>query len=102
MNVIDWTNELTDFEQTGALIYNLDLVISVDTAPVHLAGALNKAAWVLLPWMPDWRWLMSGDTTPWYPTMRLFRQPAAGDYVTPIRQMVEALRRWLAREYQLR
>jgi hypothetical protein len=97
MNVIDWTDELTDFEQTAALIHNLDLVISVDTAPAHLAGALNKPVWVLLPWIPDWRWLMSGDTTPWYPTMRLFRQPVRGDYETPIRHMVDALRERSAR-----
>jgi Flp pilus assembly protein TadD len=88
----DWTRELRDFADTAALISNLDLIISVDTAMAHLAGAMGKRVWVLLPYAPDWRWLMQGDQTPWYPTMRLFRQPIAGDWDTPFAQMENALR----------
>ncbi len=91
-NLTDWTRELQDFAATAALISNLDLIISVDTAMAHLAGALGKPVWVLLPYSPDWRWLMSGKTTSWYPTMRLFRQPTAGDWDTPFAEMENALR----------
>jgi hypothetical protein len=88
----DWTRELRDFADTAALISNLDLIISVDTAMAHLAGAMGKPVWVLLPYAPDWRWLMQGEQTPWYPTMRLFRQPIAGDWDTPFAQMENTLR----------
>jgi len=67
-------DELKDFSDTAALISNLDLVISVDTSVVHLAGALAKPVWVMLPFIPDWRWLLDRDDSPWYPTARLFRQ----------------------------
>jgi tetratricopeptide (TPR) repeat protein len=67
-------DELKDFSDTAALISNLDLVISVDTSVVHLAGALAKSVWVLLPFIPDWRWLLDREDSPWYPTARLFRQ----------------------------
>jgi len=83
---------LNDFADTAALIDNLDLVIAVDTAAAHLAGALAKPTWVLLPKVPDWRWMLNRDDSLWYPTMRLFRQPIAGDWDTPIRRIVEALR----------
>ncbi len=72
--------ELTDFADTAALIAQLDLVISVDSAVAHLAGALGKPVWILLPHVPDWRWLIGRDDSPWYPTARLFRQPAIGDW----------------------
>jgi len=87
----DITADLTDFADTAALLTNLDLVISVDTAVVHLAGALGKPVWTLLPYMPDWRWLLERDDSPWYPTMRLFRQSAAGDWDHVIRQVTKAL-----------
>jgi tetratricopeptide (TPR) repeat protein len=76
----DWTDELADFADTAALIEALDLVISVDTAVAHLAGALGKPVWVLLHNSPDWRWLLEREDTPWYPTMRLFTQPSPGDW----------------------
>lgn len=91
LNLIDWTAELTDFADTAALVENLDLVITADTAVAHLAGALGKKVWVLLPFVSDWRWLLNRSDSPWYPTMRLFRQPAIGDWNTPIQQVVQAL-----------
>jgi hypothetical protein len=89
---IDWTDELSDFADTAALIANLDLVIAADTSIAHLAGAMGKPVWVLLPYVPDWRWMLNRSDSPWYPTMRLFRQPTPGDWRTPVRQAAEALR----------
>ena len=73
-DVIHFGEELKDFSDTAALAANMDLVISVDTSVAHLAGALAKPVWVLLPFIPDWRWLLDRDDSPWYPTARLFRQ----------------------------
>jgi hypothetical protein len=84
MKLIDHTSELGDFADTAALISALDLVISIDTGVAHLAGALGKPTWVLLPFVPDWRWFTDRTDSPWYPTMRLFRQPALGDWSAPI------------------
>jgi tetratricopeptide (TPR) repeat protein len=72
--------ELKDFADTAALIELMDLVITVDTSVAHLAGAMGKEAWVLLPFMPDWRWLLNRADSPWYESVRLFRQPEAGDW----------------------
>ena len=85
MHLIDFTPDLHNLVNTAALIANLDLIISVDTAVAHLAGALARPTWVLLPFLPDWRWLLDRNDSPWYPTMRLFRQPnpAAGPAVLP-------------------
>ncbi len=69
----------------------LDLIITSDTAIARLAGALGKPVWTLLPWVPDWRWLLDRDDSPWYPTMRLFRQPAAGDWDAVIGAVGKAL-----------
>lgn len=96
MTMIDWTDELTDFADTAALIANLDLVISVDTAVAHLAGAMGKPVWTLLPFVPDWRWLLDREDSPWYPTMRLFRQPTRGDWDSVIQRLAEALSHGIA------
>jgi Flp pilus assembly protein TadD len=78
--VHDWTEELNDFADTAALVAALDLVISVDTSVVHLAGALGKQVWLLNRFDTCWRWLLGRDDSPWYPTLRQFRQPRAGDW----------------------
>jgi tetratricopeptide (TPR) repeat protein len=80
-----------DLADTAALIAGLDLVITVDTAIAHLAGALGKPVWVLLPFSADWRWLRHRDDSPWYPTARLFRQPALGDWAGAVAQVRNAL-----------
>ncbi|HLX27373.1 MAG TPA: tetratricopeptide repeat protein [Casimicrobiaceae bacterium] len=87
----DFTDELSDFDDTAALIDALDFVIGVDTAVLHLAGALGKETWALLPTPPDFRWMGVGDTSPWYPTMRLFRQHRQGDWNDVIRRVATAL-----------
>ena len=78
--VTDLEEQLTDFAETAAAIANMDLVISVDTAVVHLAGALGAPVWTLLPFNPDWRWMLDRGDSPWYPTMRLFRQEKRRDW----------------------
>jgi ADP-heptose:LPS heptosyltransferase len=78
--VTELGSRLRDFMETAAVLKNLDLVISCDTAVAHLAGALGVPVWVALPFDPDWRWLLDRDDSPWYPTMRLFRQHRPGDW----------------------
>jgi hypothetical protein len=92
LGIRTFAGELRDFADTAALVSALDLVISVDTAAAHLAGALGKPVWVLLPFSPDWRWLLGREDSPWYPTARLFRQPRIGDWETVIARVAEALR----------
>ncbi|HEX7932304.1 MAG TPA: tetratricopeptide repeat protein [Paraburkholderia sp.] len=89
----DFIDELHDFEETAALIMNLDLVISVDTAVAHLAGALGKPVWLLLPANSDWRWLESRSDSPWYPGMRLFRQKVLGEWAELVGEVVSELER---------
>jgi tetratricopeptide (TPR) repeat protein len=89
--VHDWTEELTDMADTASLVSALDLVIGVDTAAVHLAGALGKPVWLLNRFSPDWRWLLGRDDSPWYPTLRQFRQPAPGDWDGAIASVAAAL-----------
>jgi tetratricopeptide (TPR) repeat protein len=79
------------FMDTAAVMKNLDLVISCDSAPAHLAGALGVPVWLALPFSPDWRWLLEREDSPWYPTMRLFRQPRPGAWEPLVQRMAEAL-----------
>jgi ADP-heptose:LPS heptosyltransferase len=74
---------------------NLNLVILVDTAPVYLAGALGCPVWTILPYAPDWRWMLDRDDSPWHPTMRLFRQKTPGDWAVVIQEVEDALKRLL-------
>jgi len=91
--IIDLTVHLTDFAETAALVSCLDLVISVCTSTAHLSGALACPTWVLLPHTPDWRWLLDRDDSPWYPTLRLFRQGADGNWASAVAKAVDALHR---------
>jgi Flp pilus assembly protein TadD len=92
LELVDHAEALIDFTDTAALIANLDLVISVDTAVAHLAGAMGKPVWLLLPFSPDWRWLLERNDSPWYPTIRLFRQNTQGDWGDVIARVADALR----------
>ena len=83
---------LTDFAETARIIAGLDWVVTVDTAVAHLAGALGKVVWLLLPTGPDYRWLLERTDSPWYPTARLFRQPARGDWAGVVQRLCEAIR----------
>lgn len=85
--------QLADFSDTAAVVAQLDLVITVDTAVAHLAGALAKPVWILIPFFFDWRWLIGRSDSPWYPTARLFRQPVQGDWKSPIAAVGAALGR---------
>jgi tetratricopeptide (TPR) repeat protein len=81
-DIIDVTSDLIDFAETAALVACLDLVITVDTSVAHLSAALGCPTWILLPYVPDWRWLLDREDSPWYPTVRLFRQTETRDYET--------------------
>jgi tetratricopeptide (TPR) repeat protein len=94
-DIAHFTDKLDTFADTAAIIANLDLVISVDTSVAHLAGALAKPVWVLLPFVPDFRWLLDREDSPWYPTARLFRQNAPGDWSGVVSHVVVALERLL-------
>ena len=93
----DFASSLGDFADTAALIDGLDLVITVDTGVAHLAGAMAKPTWVLLPSVPDWRYFLDRTDSPWYPSMRLFRQSTAGDWATPMNAVATELRLWAER-----
>jgi len=87
----DWTDELNDPADTAALVANLDGVVTVDTFVAHLAGAMGKPIWLLLPFLPDWRWMLNRADSPWYPTIRLFRQVTPRDWKTPVEELSRAL-----------
>lgn len=84
-------HSFSDFSDTAAVIASLDLIISVDTAVVHLAGAMGKPVWNLLPFSPDWRWMLEREDSPWYKSMRLFRQPAKGDWASVFERVKKIL-----------
>ncbi|CCD96848.1 putative TPR domain protein; O-GlcNAc transferase related protein [Bradyrhizobium sp. ORS 375] len=90
-DIVDLTAEIIDFVETAALIDNLDLVVTVDTSVAHLSGAMGKPTWVMLPYTPDYRWLLDRDDSPWYPSVRLFRQDRRRDYVPVVARVREAL-----------
>jgi tetratricopeptide (TPR) repeat protein len=81
-DIVDLTAHLTDFAETTALVSCLDLIVTVDTSVAHLSGALGRPTWILLPYTPDYRWMLNRDDSPWYPTARLFRQDEMRDYAT--------------------
>ncbi|NQW00791.1 MAG: glycosyltransferase family protein [Rhodospirillales bacterium] len=90
--VIDMASRLNDFADTAALVSQLDLVITVDTSVAHLAGAMGKPVWVVVPFAADWRWGYNTSETPWYPSMRLFRQPQPGNWDQVFSDVRKALR----------
>ncbi len=92
----DLSPRLTDYAATAAAISALDLVLCVDTSVAHLAGALGRPAWVMLPYAPDWRWMLGRDDTPWYRSLRLFRQDRPGDWTSVTDRVGTAIRRYLA------
>jgi hypothetical protein len=95
--VIDLTERLDKsagpFMDTAAVMKNLDLVVTADTVASHLAGALGVPVWVALPTVPDWRWMVGRDDSPWYPSVRLFRQERGGDWGSVFRRIAEAVQR---------
>ena len=91
MSLITLSDGIDDFDDTAAILSFVDLLISVDSAPVHLAGALGRPAWVMLPFVPDWRWLLDRTDTPWYPSLRLFRQSRRGDWTDVMRHVADSL-----------
>ena len=92
--IIDLGGELVDFADTAAVLSLCDLVICVDTSIAHVAGALGRPAFVLLPFQPDWRWTLDREHSPWYPATRLFRQPSPGDWAASSRGCATSLRCW--------
>ena len=90
-DILDLGHELESFSDTAALLLHLDLLISVDTSVVHLAGALGRPAWLLLPYVPDWRWLLGREDSPWYPSLRLFRQTETAEWPPVVQRVKEAL-----------
>ena len=100
--LINWGPQFEDFYDTAAAVAALDLVISIDTAVAHLAGAMGKPVWVLLPTVPDWRWLLERSQTPWYPTAHLFRQTKKGDWTRVIAHLSASLEQWRKKEHRQR
>lgn len=94
-SLLDVSSQFADFSETAACISQLDLVVTVDTSVAHLAAASGKTVWLLLPFVPDWRWLLERDDSPWYPSMRLFRQPQLGDWASVLTQVNQALQQFV-------
>jgi hypothetical protein len=91
MSMVDWTAEIEDFADTASLLSLLDLIITIDTSVAHLAGALALPVWTLIPAMPHFYWGASGERTPWYPTMRLYRQRELYKWEEPVAAMAKDL-----------
>lgn len=89
------------FMDTAAVMQNMDLIITVDTSTAHLAGALGVPVWVLIPNPPDWRWMLDRDDSPWYPTMRLFRQPTIGDWQSVLKTIIQELEKVVKEREQI-
>ncbi|MGD9719619.1 MAG: tetratricopeptide repeat protein [Pirellulales bacterium] len=89
--IIDLAPQLANFHEAAAAMVNLDLVVTCDSAPAHLAGALGRSVWLALAHAPDWRWMLDRTDSPWYPTMRLFRQPQRGDWASVFAEIARAL-----------
>ena len=89
--LLDLDADIESFEDSAAILRNCDLLVAVDTSLGHLAGAIGIPAWVMLPFAPDWRWLEARETTPWYPSLRLFRQPSPGDWQSVVARLLSAL-----------
>jgi hypothetical protein len=94
MDITNLEGGPADAIDTAAAIMNLDLVISADTMVAHLAGALGRPVWTVLPYAPDFRWMLNREDTPWYPTMRLFRQHRPGDWASVVSRVCAALADW--------
>ncbi|HTH17332.1 MAG TPA: glycosyltransferase family 9 protein [Magnetospirillum sp.] len=91
MSLVNLSDDIQDFEDTAAILSEADLLISIDSAPAHLAGALGRPVWTMLGFVADWRWLLDRTDSPWYPSMRLFRQEARGDWAGVVDRVAEAL-----------
>jgi hypothetical protein len=94
-DVFSFDDDLMDFKSTAALCECMDLVLSVDTSLLHLSGALGKRTWLLLPYVPDWRWMRDREDTPWYPSVKLYRQTTRGDWNGVFARVAADLRREL-------
>ena len=97
ITIHDWddVDPLKDLDNFAAQIAALDLIISVDNSTVHMAGALGKPVWILLSYVPDWRWMLNRKDSPWYPTVKLFRQPSLGDWKSVLNQIKDELARFI-------
>jgi hypothetical protein len=91
MKIIDLTAGINDFADTAALISCLDMVVSIDTSVAHLAGAMGKPVCLLVPFAADWRWLLQRSDSPWYPSMRVFRQEVSGCWAKPVELIAEEI-----------
>src|SRR2546423_13331280 len=91
MDLIDLRPEVRDFADSAAILSELYLLFTVDTSPAHVASAMGRPVWVLVPFNCVWRWMLKGDATPWYPTMRLFRQERYGVWDTAIKRVASEL-----------
>ena len=89
--ILEHRHALANFSQTSGLLHELDMIITVDTSVAHLAAAIGKPTWILLPWVPDFRWLLDRPDSPWYPSVRLFRQPARDDWAPVLEAVRSAL-----------